>query len=274
MKRIALWGLCALALTYATATAVLYFRQEVLLFHPSGQWHTTPAARGMQYEDLRIPSEGGRLISAWLLTPPLPKGSVLICHGNTGNISDRLDEAGVFYSLGYEVLLFDYGGFGKSQGNPDERGMYADARAAWDYLEREPGRPKRVLFICGRSLGAAVAAELAARVQPRGLILESGFPSLLDVAMDRYAMFPVKLFLKYRFATQESMQAVHCPTLVLHSPQDLVVPYTLGRRLYNAIPGPKRFVEIVGAHNGGYMKSVKTYRGALESFLSGLSEPG
>jgi hypothetical protein len=199
---------------------------------------------------------------------------VLFLHGNAGNISHRGDSITIFASMGLSVLIFDYRGYGLSAGSPSERGLYKDADAAWAWLTGDAGLAADDIVIFGRSLGAAVAAQLAARVTPAALILESGLDRARTLARAHYPLLADLLPLRYRFPAADHAASVTCPVLVLHSPDDEIIPYRLGRRLYDAIPGPKRFVELEGGHNDGFLRSQPRYQRTLEAFLDGLARGG
>jgi hypothetical protein len=193
---------------------------------------------------------------------------VLFCHGNAGNIGDRIDSIAVFVRLRLSVLIFDYRGYGESSGRPGEQGTYRDAQAAWQYLVSSRGIPAGSVIIFGRSLGAAVAAELAAKTSPAGLILESAFTSLPDLAQRLYPWLPVKPFLKYRYATIEKIREVTCPVLIVHSSEDELVPFRHARRLYEKAPAGSRFFEIRGGHNEGFLVSGSAYIRGIGRYVS------
>jgi len=193
---------------------------------------------------------------------------VLFCHGNGGNISHRLDTIWTWNKLGMNVLIFDYRGYGKSEGKPSEEGTYLDAEAAWKHLVEKRGAAGERIIIHGRSLGGAVAARLARDHTPAGLILESTFSSVPDMAAKLYPMFPVRLLSRFEYGTAEYVAAVKCPVMVIHSAEDDIIPFKLGRRVFEAAGEPKRFVQIHGSHNSGFMESDGVYTPALRKFLS------
>jgi fermentation-respiration switch protein FrsA (DUF1100 family) len=191
------------------------------------------------------------VINAWYVPAKNENGVVLFCHGNAGNISDRLDSIKIFHDLGQSVLIFDYRGYGKSGGKISEKGTYLDAEAAWDYLVQVKHKQPGEIVLFGRSLGAAVAAETALRKNPAGLILESTFMSIPAIARKYYPWLPVKFIAKYRYATVDKVGLIKCPKLIIHSKTDEIIPFEHGLNLYEKASPPKEFLEIRGGHNEG-----------------------
>jgi fermentation-respiration switch protein FrsA (DUF1100 family) len=244
----------------------LYVRQDSLVFHPHKDWKTTPAQAGIPFEEIYFISDGLKL-SGWWMPVEGAKGTLLFCHGNAGTVAYQMDTVILFHEMRYNVLLFDYRGFGKSEGQISEEGLYRDSQAAWDYLTKNRGILKEQIIIGGRSLGAAVAARLAAKNKPAALILESGFTSLREAAQSHYPLFPVKWLLKYHFDTLSWLRQVTCPVLIAHSRSDKVVSFSHSQTLYSAVQGSRKFVEIFGSHHEGYAQSREVYRKALSEFL-------
>jgi len=253
---------------YAVVCAVLYLIQSRLVYFPAREIDATPGQLHLPFEERMLAASDGVKVSAWYVPADGALGTVLFCHGNGGNISHRLDTIWTWNRLGMNVLIFDYRGYGKSEGKPSEKGTYLDAEAAWRHLIARRGASPDRIIIHGRSLGGAVAARLARDHTPTGLILESTFSSVPDMAAKLYPMFPVRLLSRFEYATAEYVAGVKCPVLVIHSPEDDIVPYPLGRRVFEAAKGPKRFVRIRGSHNTGFMESDDVYTPALREFLS------
>ena len=197
---------------------------------------------------------------------------VLFCHGNAGNISHRLESIALFHRLGLSVLIFDYRGYGDSEGKPDEQGTYRDARAAWRHLRELRGVAGDDIILFGRSLGAAVAAWLAARERPRAVILESAFTSAASLGAEHYPWLPVDLLLRHRYDTLARVSEIRAPLLVVHSRDDEIVPFHHGRALFDAAAEPKRLLEIRGGHNDGFLASGAVYRDALAAFLAAAGD--
>ncbi|MBN1256511.1 MAG: alpha/beta hydrolase [Planctomycetes bacterium] len=254
-------GLCALA----------YIFQERLIFLPSSEWVATPGGDAeLAYEDVTLTTADGVELSAWYIPSPHNRGVVLLCHGNAGNISHRMASIQVCNELGYNVLIFDYRGYGRSKGKPTEEGTYQDAMAAWDYLVKAREFPPEKIVILGRSMGGGVATWLARETKPGGLILESCYTSMTAMAKKLFPWLPVKLILKHKYNNLEKLADVSCPVLVIHSQEDEIIPYEHGIKLFAAANGPKTLVTIFGDHNGGFVQSGNKYFVGLRDFFREL----
>lgn len=266
--------LLAAAGGYGALLLLLYATQSSLLFLPQvggRELVASPADIGLAYESVRIDTEDGVALHGWFVPARAARGTLLFFHGNAGNISHRLDSLRIFHGLDLDVLIIDYRGYGRSGGRPDEAGTYRDAQAAWRYLlERRGGRPQRVVLF-GRSLGASVAAWLAARGAhgegPAGLILESAFTSVPELAADLYPWLPARRLARLNYDTRAYLAGVTCPVLVVHSRDDEIIPYAHGRALHAAAPDPKAFLELRGGHNEGFLASGADYVSGLRAFL-------
>jgi fermentation-respiration switch protein FrsA (DUF1100 family) len=255
---------------YLVLCLLVYIFQDRLIFLPDRTLAVTPDQQGMKYENVRIPVVSAETIHAWYFPSVIPSDTavtVLICHGNAGNISHRLGTARLFLDLGCNVLLFDYRGYGLSDGQASEANAYADARASWDWLVGEKKARPGEIVIFGRSLGGAVAVELAGRVKCRGLILESTFTSVADMAGRLYPLLPVRFLVRTRFDSASRIGSLTCPILMAHSPTDEVVPYELGRKLFEAAGSRARFFDLEGGHNELKSLNNELYRKALRDFI-------
>lgn len=258
-------------LLYLWKVAALFLNQSNHVYFPKKEWVATPASVGLPYEDVSLKTSDGVTLSAWYLGSPENKGTILLCHGNAGNISFRLPELSIYHGLGYNVLIFDYRRYGKSGDSPlSEEATYRDAEAAHRYLTDVKKVPAGEIILCGRSLGAGIASHLAARFKPKALILESGFTSLDDLASEMYPHFPVRILIRHHYPTLQNLSKVDAPVLLIHSRGDSIVPFSHGEALYRAAKEPKYFLEIQGPHNEGYELSKETYRAKLKEFLSSL----
>jgi fermentation-respiration switch protein FrsA (DUF1100 family) len=274
-------GTLATLLTLLTAGLLLvgslvWWLQPKLVFRPFPEMIATPADWGMAFEEVWLEAADGVSLHAWFIPAAERRatgpGTLLFLHGNAGNISHRSTSLAIFRDLGLDVLIPDYRGYGRSDGRPDEQGLYRDASAAWDWLTAERDLAARDIVIFGRSLGGAVATELAARVQPAGLIVESSFTDLDAMARLHHPLLAAFVPLRYRFPSVGHITRVGCPVLVLHSPDDGIVPFEHGRGLFAAAPEPKVFVELQGGHNEGFLDSQPGYEQALDAFLAGLGQ--
>ena len=230
-----------------------------------------PATVGLSYDDVSFVASDGIRLHGWFV-PGRSDVTLLWCHGNAGNISHRLDNMQLTHSeLGLNVFIFDYRGYGRSEGTPSEQGTYLDAEAALGYLgSREDVSSERIIYF-GRSLGGGVAVELAVRHPPHGLILESAFPSIPYMARLVYPFLPISPLLQTRYDSEAKIARVDAPVLVLHGDRDNLVPMKAGRRLFEAARDPKEFHTIHGArHNDTYLVGGGAYWEALRSFVGRL----
>lgn len=245
---------------------IVFLLQPGMLFYPYKELESTPAEWGLEYEDVQITASDAVKLHGWYLPVKGSRQVVLFFHGNAGNISHRGESLAIFNSIGLNVLIVDYRGYGKSEGSASEQGFYRDAMAAWQYLITQ-GFKSGDIIIFGRSLGGAVATQLATQVKPRALILESTFSSTRDM-IDRMMPFASKfVYMRYSFNTEETIKRVTSPVLVMHSKSDEIVPYELGQKVYQAATPPKKFYQLVGGHNDGFVASMPGYRYRIKSFL-------
>lgn len=249
---------------------LMYFQQPQMIFFPMSELYQTPADWGLEYEDVTLNTEDEVQLHGWYLPKRGSEHVLLFFHGNAGNISHRRDSIQVFHRLGLNVLIIDYRGYGQSEGKPSEQGLYRDATAAWRYLTEEKGFDPENVIIFGRSLGGAVAAKLAARVQARGLILESTMSSAKDFARAVFKILSRLVVIRYDFNTAQHIQRVNYPVLVLHSPEDEIMPFHLGKKVYELANQPKHFVHMRGDHNAGFLRSQPEYQQELDSWLKTL----
>ena len=257
------------------AAAGLYFGlrwfENANLYFPDRQVDITPRVFGLDYEDVAFVAEDGTRLTGWHVKAPkgAPKPilTTLFFHGNGGNIGNRVEKVRILHRLGLAVFIFDYRGYGKSAGSPSERGLYADAAAAYRTLTGPLRVPPESILLHGESLGSAVAIELATRVPAAGVIAESAFTSVVEMGRRIFPFLPVRLLVRQKYDTLAKMRAVKAPLLVMHSPQDDIVPYDMGVALYEAAPGPKVFAKLRGSHNEGFLESGDDYPKAIAGFI-------
>lgn len=263
--------LLLLGFVYVALLAVLFVFQPRLVFLPhigGRELAATPADIGLEYREIWLNTDDGERLHAWWVPHPEPVAVLHFSHGNAGNISHRLDSLRIFHGLGLSVLMYDYRGYGQSSGSPTEPGLYLDAEAAWRWLVDQAGVAPDQIALFGRSLGGAVAAELAARKTPAALILESTFTSVPDIAADIYWWLPVRLLARLEFDARSALKRSDQPTLIIHSPDDEIVPFSHGQALLEAAPQPRGLIELRGSHNTGFLLSEQSYREGLASFLA------
>lgn len=242
--------------------------ERTLIYFPSRELIGSPAMLGLSYRDVWFHAEDGVRLHGWYVPGRLPT-TLLWCHGNAGNISDRLDNiAEIHRRLGLGVFIFDYRGYGQSDGRPTEAGLYRDARAAREVLLRERVMAERIVYF-GRSLGAAVAIDLAVAAPPPVVIIETPFLSV--PAMANRTLPGSGLLFKTRYDSLKKIGQVRSRLLILHGDADEVVPYEHGRRLFEAAPQPKVFYTIRGAHhNDTYIVGGDDYWAAWVRLLAPL----
>ena len=255
---------------YALLVGIIFFAQASLLYYPNLAGRglsATPADIGLGYEDVRLTTADGVRLHGWFVPAADARATLLFLHGNAGNISHRLDSIAIFHRLGLDVFIIDYRGYGQSDGKPGEQGTYRDADAAWRYLVEARGVDPARVVVFGRSLGAAIAAYLAAAQRPGALILESPFVSVESMGKRLYPFLPVRWLNRFGYETAEFARRIACPVLVVHSPSDEIIPFAEGRAVFAAAPEPKQFLEIRGGHNDGFLLSGAAYVGGLDAFL-------
>jgi len=252
-------------------TILLYVFQPKFIYFPHRTLSFTPAAIGLSYEDITFTSSDGLTLHGWHIKHDDPVATLLFFHGNAGNISHRLDSLQIFHRLGLSVFIFDYRGYGQSEGQASEKGTYLDAEAAWNYLIKEQGIDSKKIIIFGRSLGAAIAAWLAEKHTPAALMLESAFSSIVDIAKHYYPYLPIKWMLRIHYPTIDRIKNIDCPLLVIHSPNDEIIPYKFGQRIFTAARQPKTFLEIRGGHNDGFLVTGEKYTEGIANFIKKYS---
>lgn len=240
------------------------------IFFPFRQIEVTPQDLGLRYEDVNFKTSDGQELNGWYIPATDSKMVLLFFHGNGGNISHRLEKILIFNKLGLSVFIIDYRGYGRSTGKPTEQGIYLDAQAAYEYLLEERKTAAQDIVLFGESLGAQVAVDLASREQVAALIIESGFTSARDMARVIYPFLP-SFFLSVRFDSLAKISKIRSPKLIIHSINDEIVPFRLGKKLFQAASEPKRFLEIRGAHNNAVFDSSDLVVAEIRSMLSSLN---
>jgi pimeloyl-ACP methyl ester carboxylesterase len=243
---------------YSGASWYLWAKQRQLIFFPSRDVQRTPGALQLQYKEVWLPVAGSESISMngwWLRSADAVAPALLYLHGNDLNIAGNIEHIARLRRMGFSVLIVDYRGYGKSGGRfPSEDQMYEDAATAWNYLVRDLHADPGQVFIYGHSLGGAIAIELGLHhPEAAGLILESTFTSMPDMARLKYWMFPTDWLLNQRFDALAKIPSLRLPVLFIHGTADPEVPYTMSERLFAAAREPKRLTLIPG---GGHEDSA------------------
>ncbi len=259
-----------IAIAYVTITTVLFLLQSRMVYYPglpSRQVVATPKQAGLAYESVQFTTEDGVRLDGWFVPAEQARGVLLFFHGNAGNISHRLGSLRMFHDLGLSTFIFDYRGYGRSEGKPSEQGTYRDGEAAWRYLTAERGIAPHSIVYFGRSLGSSIAAHLAMKRAPGVLILESAFPSVPDVGARAYPFLPVRWLARFQYDTEAYLKSVSAPLLIIHSRDDEIIPFKFGRTLFAGANEPKQFLEIRGGHNDGFQLSGSDYVEGIDKFL-------
>lgn len=256
------------------------FFEERLIYFPSREIEATPEALALEHEDVFLDASDGTRIHGWFLPAPRrrrPPATVLVCHGNAGNITGRLDRSLLLHGrLGVDVFLFDYRGFGRSEGRPSEEGTYLDAVAAHRYLIEERGIAPERLILFGESLGAAVAIELSLRKDAVALVLEAPFTSIADMARVAYPFLaPFNAFVRTRYDNLKKIPRVALPLLIFHGKRDPTVPFEQAEALFRAALEPKTLVAVDEAgHADAFLVGGDLYWNAWKSLLENLDSAG
>ncbi len=239
------------------------------VFLPSTYVDFFPSDVGLEYEDIFFETKDGVSLNGWFLKAAEWSGRVptlIFLHGNAGNISNRMDRLTVLHHIGVNVFIIDYRGYGLSQGEPSEEGMYQDAQAAFDYLKTRKDIRQDKIIGYGVSLGGAAAVDLATQRPVNGLILESAFTSAREMAKRILPIAP-GFMVKTRMDSLSKIKRVIVPKLLIHSPSDEMIPYKMALKLYEAAPVPKELLKISGSHNEGYSEANEIFEGGIRAFL-------
>ena len=250
--RVGLRCLRIVAIVYLLLCLLMMLFERYLVFPATrgGDWN--PA--WLKFEDAHFEAADGTKLHGWFLEQDSPREVVLYAHGNGGNLSHRaVPMNDLRRDLGVSVMIFDYRGYGKSEGSPDEAGILQDARAARAWFAQRTGRREQDIVLMGRSLGGGVMVDLAANDGARALILQSTFTSLPDVAAYHYPWLPVRLLMRTRLDSLAKIARYRGRVLQSHGTGDRIVPFESGRKLFEAVPDPgKRFVELAGVDHNDY----------------------
>lgn len=264
-------------LSYLGICAYMWDTQRQHIFQPGFQFQTTPARIGiLKYEEVHIlsgsGSERGNLYGWWIPAEHPGAATLLYLHGNNKNISNAhdLENAKRMHSMGYNLLMVDYRGYGRSTGGePSEAKVYEDAEAAWNYLLRQRNCAAQRTFIYGHSMGGAVAIDLAMHhPEAAGLIAESTFTTMAAMGKREYRYLPVELLLNQRFDSLDKVGRLKIPALFIHGSWDRQVPYLMSQQLFDQAPQPK-FLELIegGEHSNSSSVAWVEYRDTFSAFV-------
>jgi uncharacterized protein len=260
-------GLLTVALFYLVR---LYFRQDMLVFRPTRATARDPSQYGFPFCDLQLALSDGRRIRGWWIPNAESNQAVIFFHGSDGNITHELPTVRFLYSLPVNVLLVEYPGYEMNGVRPSERGCYLAAQAAWQFLIQEKGFDSSRAILYGQSLGSAVATYLcASQGRCGGLVIQSGFTSVPDLAAYIYPYLPVRVFCYTRMDSLQRIAHCTCPLLIIHSQEDEHIPIQQAQRLFHHALSPKKFVTIHGLHSGFRWQLRPEIRAAWLELLKG-----
>jgi fermentation-respiration switch protein FrsA (DUF1100 family) len=257
-----------LAILLAFVFVLLFYPkiEDFFVFYPTSDFEVEPSNWQISYEDVRF-DRGGHELHGWFFPAGSEAPVLLFCHGNAGNISHRLDNVRLLLEQGLSVFIFDYAGYGKSPGKPSEKRIYQDGVAAFDWLVEDRGIDGTRIVVFGRSLGAAVAIEICSRRRAKALIIESAFTSIKAMAGATILFKPFSFLIPAHYNNARKIGLLRIPKLIVHGDQDEIVPYSMGRALFEAAPAPKFFLPIAGAgHNDTYVVGGQAYFESLAAF--------
>ncbi len=243
-----------------------YYEKKGIYF-PVREIHLTPKEIGLEFEDVYFSSSDGIKLNGWYIAAKEARATVLFCHGNAGNISHRIDVIYMFYKLGLEVFIFDYRGYGRSQGSPSEEGLYRDAQSAYKYLIEKRNLKEESIVVYGKSIGANVAVDLCSKVKTAALISESAFTSALEMGKKLFPFLPLKWLISIKFDALSKIKNITVPKLIIHSKDDKIIPFRHGKRLFEAAPEPKEFYPMRGGHNEALFLAKEDFVNKIDLFL-------
>lgn len=239
------------------------------VFFPIRNIEFTPLSINLKFEDIYFKTLDALKINGWFIPHNNAKYTLLFLHGNAGNLADRLDKIKILNSLGLNMFIIDYRGYGKSQGRPSEKGLYLDAQAAYEYLLNVRKIPSEEIILYGESLGTTATVDLASRCKVKAIILESGFSSGRDMARVVYPFIPNFIF-SDRFNSLKKIKGITVPKLFLHSRDDEMIPFRLANKLFSEACEPKYFKELRGSHNSAFIDYPQEYLSAIKNFIDKL----
>jgi fermentation-respiration switch protein FrsA (DUF1100 family) len=241
------------------------------VFDPDRHLETSGNELGRPFEDVHFQAVDGVGLHGWFFpadTDSTRKRFIyLLCHGNAGNISHRLDHCAALLETGASVFIFDYRGYGRSQGRPGEEGTYLDAQAAHQWLRQKGFAPTNIVAL-GESLGGGVASELALRESLGGLILQSTYTSIPDVGAELFPWLPVRWISTIKYDTRARLSRIRVPLLIMHSREDGLIGFSHAEGNFAVANEPKMFWEIAGGHNQFLEGDRARYLEGLNRFLS------
>ena len=256
---------------YLLLLIVAFFFQRNLLYHPSGDSYSKGMAweEPIEIEKVKIKTDDDIQLLAWFYNENIKKfKTILLLHGNAGSLESRIYKLNHFKDLNVNFLIVAWRGFSGNRGKPTEAGLYIDAKSAVKWLKSK-GVTEKNIVLYGESLGTGVAVEIAQNKNYAGIILESPFTSMVDLGNKYYPYFPVQLLLKDKFESYKKIKKVSIPVLVMHGKLDSIVPFAMGKKMYELANEPKFFyVQKYGDHMMDYDEKLLN---ALKKFVQSLN---
>lgn len=248
--------------------AYLKYFEKNRIYYPLEDLSFTPEDIGLKYEDIYFETEDNLMLNGWFIPVDNARGTLIFCHGNAGNISHRLEIILIFNKLSLNVFIFDYRGYGRSQGKPSEQGLYKDTEASYQYIISRSDIDKERIVIYGKSIGANVAIDLASKVKTSLLISEGSFTSAYDMGRKLFPYLPIKWMISIKFDAIGKIKNIKTPKLIIHSKDDEIIPFSMGERLFEAAAEPKEFYQMQGTHNEAIFIYRDEYTSRIDNFLN------
>ncbi|MGM0607384.1 MAG: alpha/beta hydrolase [Candidatus Muiribacteriota bacterium] len=259
--------LIVLILFFTFILVFFRFFQNKLIFFPVKSLSITPKNYNLDFENIIIKTDNNFIVRGWFIPGDKNRETILFNYGNGGNMSYHIDRAAFYNKLGFNSLFFDYPGYGKTEGKLTENNLYSSAENCYNYLINEKEIQESDIIIWGWSLGCAPAAKLASKNNPKALIVESGFTQIKEIGGYHYPFLPIKQMARYYFPTVDFIKKVDIPMLFIHSADDEIIPFFMGKKLFEEAEGDKKFVTINGSHNDSFFVSKSIIENNLSLFL-------
>lgn len=245
---------------YVCLCILIYFFQDKLIFYPEKLPRDYKYQLAGEFEEINFKIPDGAVINAIKMKAQNTKGVIFYSHGNAGNLAGWADVGTTFVKRGYDFLIYDYRGYGKSTGRITEKNLYNDAQFIYDKLKKEYSENKIIIY--GRSLGTGVSSYLGMNNSPKLLILETPYYNFVSLAKTYYPIFPT-FILKYKFEVSEHLRKIKCPISIIHGTDDEVVPYSSGLKLKSLLKDGDRFITVIGGHHND-LSAYKEYHSELD----------
>ncbi len=258
-----------LLLGYFLVSTFFFMFHKDVLYSVRKDVDSTPGDIDLEFDDLYLETGDGISINAWYVPYEGADLTVLYCHGNGCNMGGSLFYPKMFHSMGLSTFMIDYRGYGRSEGEPTEKGTYNDVEAAWKYMTEDLGKDPGSIIIYGMSLGGAISSHLAPKVSPAAFIMESTFTSFMEQVKDLFFILPLGLIVDLDYPTAENLAKADCPILVIHGNDDVTIQFHHGQDLYDRVPEPKEFLELEGDHNDMMIRSEYEWKTGVAGFIEG-----